>query len=449
MIRSLVIIAGLALTESASARAQQSPPSLTGKWAVTIGTRDNPEYRTLDVVVGSDATISGTIGSPNGAVPIQSGRVDGVRFSLSATLGTGIRLAYDGTLSRDSIRGTWRYDKFEGAFVGLRGTVPPLAAVPEVRGAFSVDARQRAATVDSLLREVAGRYVDTSLVLRITSAIQQRLRNGAYDTLGASAAFARAVTADLRQFDKHLAVIPVVSRAAVTRPAGNARENFGIKRIERLEGNVGYLKLDMFSVDAGAFDVLRDALRFLARTDALIIGLRDHRGGSGALSKWLFANLVENPPRETADMFTRTPRGFDSTAIQTPNAEIGVQYRGRPVYVLTSARTASAAEWLSYDLQGTHRATLVGEVTAGAAHPIQFIRLSEDFDASIPIGRVRSRITHTDFEGVGVQPDTKVAAPLALETAYGELLQTLIARSTDPLAKAELERAIATRKASS
>ena len=145
-------------------------------------------------------------------------------------------------------------------------------------------------------------------------------------------------------------------------------------------------------------------------------------------------------------MFTRTPAGFDSTALEAPRAEPGVHYRDRPVYILTSSRTASAAEWLAYDLKNVRRATLVGEVTAGAAHPIQFVRLNRDFDASIPIGRVRSRITRTDFEGIGVQPDVQVASSAAFDTAYGALLQTLIARATDPLVRAELERAAANKK---
>jgi len=431
--------------EASPILAQQSP--LIGKWAITIGTRDNPEYRTLDVAAATDAAISGSIGSPNGAVAIRTGRVDGTRFSLDAILGTGLRLSYEGIVSHDSIRGTWRYDKFEGAFVGLRGTVPPLAAAPDIRTTdFAVDNSLRVATIDSLNREIRDRYVDTSLATRITGVIQQRLHDGAYDTLGTGAAFARAVTTDLRRFDKHLAVAPIASRATLARPGGNARDNFSIKRVERLDGNIGYLRLDAFSVDSGAFDVLRNALRFLARTDALIIDLRENRGGSGALRQWLFSNLAENPAGAASDMFTRTPSGFDSTAFEAPRAEPGVHYRDRPVYILTSSRTASAGEWLAYDLKNVRRATLVGEVTAGAAHPIQFVRLNGDFDASIPIGRMRSRMTHTDFEGIGVQPDVQVTASVAFDTAYGALLQTLIARATDPLVRAELERAAANNK---
>jgi len=113
---------------------------------------------------------------------------------------------------------------------------------------------------------------------------------------------------------------------------------------------------------------------------------------------------------------------------------------------LTSARTASAAEWLAYDLQAVHRATIVGETTAGASHPIRFIRVNDAFDVSMPAGRARSRFTKTDFEQVGVQPDVKTPADLALKTAYLEALTTMLARTSEPRARSELERAIAAQK---
>jgi hypothetical protein len=120
------IIATIAATASG---AQISPGlvDISGKWAINIGTPAAPEFRTLDAVMSADGTLSGTLGSPTGAVPITTGRVTGTRFVLSATLGTGLRLDYDGVVSHDTIRGTWRYDKYQGAFIGRRGDVAPRA----------------------------------------------------------------------------------------------------------------------------------------------------------------------------------------------------------------------------------------------------------------------------------------------------------------------------------
>ena len=79
------IIATIAATASG---AQISPGlvDISGKWAINIGTPAAPEFRTLDAVMSADGTLSGTLGSPTGAVPITTGRVTGTRFVLSATL---------------------------------------------------------------------------------------------------------------------------------------------------------------------------------------------------------------------------------------------------------------------------------------------------------------------------------------------------------------------------
>lgn len=434
-------------TESAAAQISATAGSLSGTWAITIGTPQNPEYRSLDVAVGADGSLTGSVGSPNGSVPIKSGRLSGSQFTLLAVLGTGLPLSYEGTVIRDTIRGTWRYDKFEGRFVGRRGTVPPPAdAAPAPRSAQNtIDAEGRRTTIDSLAREIEARYIDTALARRVATTIRERARSGAYDTLATRATFARGVTLDLRQFDKHFGVIPVTSSSSGPNIQLGARDNFGVKRVERLDGNVGYLKFDVFGTDtAGAANVLRTALRFLARADALIVDLRENRGGAGAVGQLLLSYFVPGPARVTADLFTRTPRGFDSTTVETATrVDPDMRFAEQPLYVLTSPRTASAAEWLAYNLQALKRARVVGEISAGAAHPIQFIRLNGDFDASIPIGRARSRITKTDFEGLGVQPDLKVSADQALSIAHGEALRTLLSRTSDPLAKAEIERALA------
>src|SRR4029079_7920260 len=99
---------------------------------------------------------------------------------------------------------------------------------------------------------------------------------GAYDSLVTAPSLARGVTEDLRKFDKHFALLPVTS-GGPPGPAAGARDTYAITRVERLDGNIGYLKLDVFSTDSGAAaPVLRSALRFLARADALILDLREN-----------------------------------------------------------------------------------------------------------------------------------------------------------------------------
>lgn len=95
----------------------------------------------------------------------------------------------------------------------------------------------------------------------------------------------------------------------------------------------------------------------------------------------------------------------------------GKKFAKQPVFVLTSHDTFSGAEDFAYGLKNVKRATIVGETTGGGAHPTNTARLGDHFMIGIPFARSISPITKTDWEGTGVEPDVKVPADQALETA--------------------------------
>jgi hypothetical protein len=70
-----------------------------------------------------------------------------------------------------------------------------------------------------------------------------------------------------------------------------------------------------------------------------------------------------------------------------------------------------------YDLKMLKRVTLVGETTRGSAHAGVFHRIDDHFGMGIPEVRAVKPFSKTDWEGTGVEPDVKVKAPEALETA--------------------------------
>jgi retinol-binding protein 3 len=85
--------------------------------------------------------------------------------------------------------------------------------------------------------------------------------------------------------------------------------------------------------------------------------------------------------------------------------------------VLTSKRTFSGAEEFSYDLKMLKRATIVGETTGGGAHPVAGHRIDDHFMIRVPFARAINPISKTNWEGTGVEPDVKVPAEEALDTA--------------------------------
>jgi C-terminal processing protease CtpA/Prc len=97
----------------------------------------------------------------------------------------------------------------------------------------------------------------------------------------------------------------------------------------------------------------------------------------------------------------------------------GGPYTGKPVYILTSRHTWSAAELCAYELKTRNRATLIGEVTgSGANSSSGLISLGYSFAALIPNGQTKSPITHTSWEGIGVQPDVVTSVGDALIVAF-------------------------------
>ena len=73
------------------------------------------------------------------------------------------------------------------------------------------------------------------------------------------------------------------------------QENFKFKKIEIMDGNVGYLKLDEFHDTSLSGPTAVAAMNFLAHTDALIIDLRENGGGSPSLIQTIMAYLLEEP----------------------------------------------------------------------------------------------------------------------------------------------------------
>jgi retinol-binding protein 3 len=77
----------------------------------------------------------------------------------------------------------------------------------------------------------------------------------------------------------------------------------------------------------------------------------------------------------------------------------------KPVYILTSGQTFSAAEEFAYNLKSLKQASIVGETTGGGAHPVWGRRVGEQFVIGVPSSRAVNPITHTNWESTGVEPE--------------------------------------------
>lgn len=286
--------------------------------------------------------------------------------------------------------------------------------------------------VDDLAELISANYVRVERAPEVVAALRGHLEDGVYDGLD-DEALARRVTTDLRRDsgDLHFTVMPerlAPPRAEETPEARQRRRDhvrrngFGLRRLEILDGNVGYVEMAAFAPPDLAADAADAAMAFVAGTDALIVDLRHSSGGSAEMVGRLIAHLTGRPPFVFNRFYWRPD---DATTDMTTPEVPGPGYADRPLFLLTGPTTPSAAEGFAYHLKHLGRATVVGTRTAGAAHPVVIRPAGDGFVAYVPAGRPISPITGGDWEGTGVIPHVEVPVDEALTTAHRMALQAL------------------------
>lgn len=305
----------------------------------------------------------------------------------------------------------------------------------------AIDEATRKAVIDTLCDRVERFYVFPDRARTASNAIRKRYRRHEYDRITSAGDFADSLTAHLQGAvpDLHLRVHyryePIPPQAAHDPPAESERRamaeqqrirNYGFERAERLPGNVGYLDLRHFSDDPAAQETAVAAMRLLANTDALIVDLRRNGGGSPVMIATILTYFVASDDRLLFNTFYNREQNRTWEFWTSPYVP-GPRYTGKPLYVLISNRTGSAAEEFAYDVQTHKLGTVVGAVSAGGANPGGLYRLNENFAAFIANGRAINPVTHTNWEGMGVKPDTLTSAGEAMRAAYTMALRKLLA----------------------
>jgi C-terminal processing protease CtpA/Prc len=281
-------------------------------------------------------------------------------------------------------------------------------------------------------------------------AIEARLAAAEYDDLDEETLGARVterlftVCADqhlrlrVRLVEMHDAMTP--EEELIAWNEAQRLSNYRIARAERLDGNVGYLDLrGITSPDIG-WRAIAAAMELVTHTDALLIDLRKNRGGDPDGVQLWNSYLFPDSDVHLNSIYhaaTKQARQYWTLAYVT-----GQRYL-KPVYLLISAFTFSAGEEFAYNLQAQGRASLIGEVTRGGAHPTQSFRLSTTMEITVPYARSINPVTGTNWEGTGVVPDVAVPAAEAFDLAYRKALEHVAATSTSPTMVAEAKEALA------
>jgi hypothetical protein len=319
----------------------------------------------------------------------------------------------------------------------LVAVAPPRPALsqPSATRDTTIDASVRRRIVDSLIARLDAGYVFPEKATEMAANLRARVARGDYEGLTSARGFADSLTAHLQgvSHDKHLRVSYGMRPAGPPPGSGPPQtmrerliaDNYGIGRPERLEGNVAYLEIRTFGLPPDVIaEPLAEAMTAVADAEALIIDVRRNGGGSphavALVSSYLFGpdtvhlnSLYFRPANRTDHFWTRA---------SVPGKRFGPD---KPLFILTSRRTFSAAEEFTYNLQTRKRAIIVGDTTGGGAHPGGAQRLGDGFIVFVPSGRAINPITKTNWEGTGVRPDIPVASEQARDAAHRAALNQL------------------------
>ncbi len=269
-------------------------------------------------------------------------------------------------------------------------------------------------------------YVFPEIAKEMEQHLNMQEKNGKFKDINEKGEFARTLTKELRsvQNDKHLHLYigsnPDIQNnddrnlKRLIRELNSEKDNHGINKIEILEGNIGYIRLNSVMYSDDAMSILNAAMQFLSNTYSIIFDLRVNSGGDPMYMAYLFSYFFENPTHINSIYWKDRDR---TDEFWTKKEVPGKKMTDIPLYVLISKKTFSGAEEFAYDLQSLKRATIVGEISAGGANPAATWVISNNLRISIPYGRAINPITGTNWEGTGVIPDIKVPADQALEVA--------------------------------
>jgi hypothetical protein len=346
-----------------------------------------------------------------------------------------------------------------------------LAQAPNAPSALTDEVRR--SVVDSVARVLEARYVDTTIARRIGSRLRERLAARAYDAVATAPAFADVLMRDLQGViaDKHLRVTyepqrdfavagpearasaaPTMvmrrppdqasgapaagqpasgGRAPWTRIDGReasaiARTNFAFERVERLPGNVGYIRLEQFVPLDLSRETWAAALAFLRHVDALIVDVRGNVGGAPDAVQFLLGHFVRERTLLFAAYNRAADRRFEHWAEPEPS---GPRLAGVDLYVVQDRNSASTAETIGYVTQQHRLGTVVGDTTAGAGNGGTKVSVGAGLALFIPQFRIT---TGPGFERTGVVPDVWAPSEHAPAVAHRLALQRLAARPADP-----------------
>ncbi|WP_428741074.1 S41 family peptidase [Tenacibaculum sp.] len=308
--------------------------------------------------------------------------------------------------------------------------------------------KEKKSIILSIQTHLNAAYVNLETSHNMVNELERNLKSNKYNHITNPSEFSKVLTIDLQKISKdlHLKVNFEPKKIAQKKHVVSEKEqlkmekmmeakmaeiNYGFLETKILTGNIGYLNLLLFADTKYAKETTTAAMNFLCNTNAIIIDLRSNKGGVPSMVQLLSSYFFDKSPVLLSDFYERNTN--TKTQLYTLTDVDGKRSTNKPIYILTSRNTFSAAEAFSYTLKHYNKATIVGEVTKGGANRNKRFDINNEFTISIPYIATIHPITKTSWEGKGVQPNIKTTKKDAFIIAYIDAINKTVKRKKNQL----------------
>lgn len=278
--------------------------------------------------------------------------------------------------------------------------------------------------IGHLTRLVKNNYVYPEIGNEIAENLKTKMDEGYFDQFTNKKEFAEALTVELRSIngDLHLrvkALSPSNTDDGMFSYSNELLENYsksrqefaGFNEVRNLGDGVGYLRLSLFRNHG--MSIADSYMDLLKTSDAIIIDLRENRGGTVEMVQYLLSYFFDQQT-QISTIVGRNGEGVKHFTLDKVN---GKKLPDVPLFVLVSNNTASGAEGFTYMIKNQKRGKIIGETTKGAAHSGGTWYIN-GFSIFIPNERNISPITGTDWEKTGVIPDVQTTEDEAFDVSF-------------------------------
>lgn len=323
--------------------------------------------------------------------------------------------------------------------------------------------QQNDSIIHSLITILDTYYVLSDKGREMTNILKKQIKARAYKSILNPDELATTLEKDIKSVypDKHLSIFydPEFEQNLKASPSKKDKKNeldnelayerahnFMFTTVKILPRNIGYVQLNGFAdLIEQAEPTATAAFSFLAHTNAIIVDLRFNGGGNPKMVQQVESYFFKNKTHmsDIQERFNNKTTTFYTDPAKAKGISLTM-----PVYILTSKRTFSGGEDFSYSMQQIKRAQIVGDTTAGGAHPTRPISFKGGFVAEIPYAQSMNPYSKKNWEGTGVIPDLPVQSSRALEKALETIYLKELAISTNDKEKRSIQWQINALKAS-